>query len=833
MGIRSLQVPANAQPQDLPDPVPNGGEPSFQDVVSQLPNTRQAMVSTQAPMQGPSLSDVVNPSRAPASSPQSAPAQQNDETALQADAIKAEFQSQEADTEHFKKAVEDDHRQAVADEFGSAAPQKSKYTLDTVTQMSAASARGPTGRLSALQNHYGKSNVSYKGGVYTIQTANGEITTSDKELLSWSDWKNYPGLAVEMGAGSFLTKQVAKGISSMAFEGGIAAPLAAGTVGPAVAAGLAAGVGFGVGHYLRDAVNEKVLKIQEEEDYHAGQEAMQMGGFAFVGDALVAPIVSAAGKGIASGLMKAVNFYEKVDPVSRVKAAQTVRLGLNETLKGLKMPLTTVEGKLSADLPAIARGVQTAVDSADNYWSSRVGLFKDKAIALGNKNNLKFQPSRLMQEIKAKIGNYVSEGADGRLSLSIGQRSADPLAMGEFEFDNAQLKAAQESAFGDPNGVDAVKDMLAKYNVLLDASKQGGVPIDVLMNEVGAIDRIPATWATNSKKSPDLISMLKSIRTAASADQREAVLHVLEGTPEGKIAETANLEYSSRIDAITRIQGKYNNQGFLDSDALEASFFQPKSSVATSNLKDVMRIVDPDSSTANNIRGAWISQRINDAIDIQKPVFDANKFIASISEEKWGSEFTNTLFKNGVKDLNNLKLMAKRAEGIVTSDMWKNTKGIEAVIGLANFNKSSGGLAKTLFRIVRANPDLATYLSEEGLAKYASELGTPEAVQSFMKDADVFKAVVDSCAVVDAQGSNLFKNAKIGGKVVKKILVPISKAAFREAFGQNRTSQFGLHPYDPNSNLAQQNAEAQASQVPDPSMGQQTDESQSYQPPGE
>lgn len=820
MGIRSLQVPQNAQPQDLPGPVPTGGEPTFQDAVANAPKLPQQpnpppQAQGQSQQGGPSFSDVAGgPSPASTSQPASPPPTQSpkDDPKAQADAIAAEFQSKEADTAHFQQASHESDVEAIANEFGNSTPAQSKDQLDTAAQAAAGMARTPTGRLSALQNHYGKTNVSYANGVYTIKTANGNITTSDDALESWFNIRNYSGGTLEMGVGAAGTALAGAGMAEAgatgAFLAGGAGAVAAGGEAGAlggplgvVAGATAAGIGFGAAHLFRDAVNKNLLSIQESADYNAGQEAMKMGGFAFVGDALLAPVVSAAGKNIAAGISRVTDMLTQAAPSTRIEAAQTVRLALNQTLQDLKIPLTTLDGKVSADAPAIAKDTQTAVDAARKYYSSRVGLVDTKAVELATKNNLKFQPTNLMKEIKGQIGNYVVEGADGRLSLSIGTQSADPLAAGEFEADNAGLRATQSAAFGDPQGMSAVKDMMARYNVLLDASNNGGIRMQDIQNQVKLIGNIPDTWGGTSRKSADLVSALKSTYQAAANDRDAAYLATLKGTDEGNMFTTAYKEFSSRIDAITRIQGKYDNQGAFSSGVMDA-YMQPRNPTANSNLQDLLKILGPDSKQANNLRGNWISDRINEAIDVNKPVFDANKFIQGISEDKWGQDFTNTLFPGGAPELNGLKLMAKRAEGIATSDLWANdTAGQEAVIKMSMANRVVGGMARTMYRLVRTNPDLATYLSEKGLADYAQKLGTPEAIQSFMKEADIFKAVVDSSTTVDAQSSKIFQGAQVAGKAVKRILVPISKQAFREAFG-------GAGGYNPNTDLARKNAEA-------------------------
>lgn len=776
-------IPANPQPQNIGPVIPGQPQTSLGELLGAFPRSRPA------PTGPATIGDILasQQASAPAMAPQGpqAPSQpmssgDDPEIARQADKIMADLQSSEHPRilaqahRDIAESAEDDpfavlakKNDPEADPFAGLDPDSPKehgkpMQVDPLIKLIAGMPKTAEGRLNALKNRFGADKVKYDGDTYEIQTTEGTRFLNDTVFDS-ADMLNFSGNIMEGAAAAAPVMATAGAVSDLFV------PAAAVPINMAISATGAFGAS-----YLRDLIVQQGMKIEEAQEYSASRSALWSAGIDLGANAAF----GLTGKGVGM-IREAVRGSMK----NRTERAVVFRLAMDEVMQDLKIAkseggfMTKEGGRLSVDANKVGTSTMDAMEALDSYLGARVGLAKNKALSVAKQKNLKFQPEVIMRKFREIIGDRALEDQTGRLILkektAFEEAGLDAADVGfspdEVSPVNAQLKLKQAVFGGDPNGSRELRSMVEQYNSLRDASKAGGIEMGTMLDVVDFL----ANKRNFNKDLPvtkPILAKYGELYNAATSDRNQMMRSALEGTPEGKAFERDFLTYSKKIDVVGRVKAIFENNGSMKK-ALDLVLIPGN----PEPLKDLARLVGRNSKEMDAIRGYWLSERINEAIDPARPFFDGDKFLKAVDEKAWGKETLNILYPDRAV-LNETKAIAKQAQRLNVGGLWKDDIGkLGNLVSFITVGMRSPTIAvRNLFCATRANPELAYWLSQEGLAKMAAEGKFSGAASEVRKGIDIFEAMVNSSREVTI-------GAK-AGRGAMKILVPISQKAFQAAF---------------------------------------------------
>lgn len=815
MGLRGIQVPANAQPQDLSSPI-NSRELMMSDLgdtrIPQQPQQAEQTQSQEETPIGEILGGLPNKTMAPQApeQPSEMPKPRDPELDRMVDKAITSVQAKDPFLEEANRelASEDwDDFQNEVDEaeslFSGFEDDTEVKQIDPIIKALAGIPKTSEGRLSFLKKQFGAENVEYDedGDTFLVNTPEGMRTLGDG-AFDIADVLNSSGDLIEGAA---------------AVAGSVAAGTAVRSVfmpGPAALVNLAVGAGAaGTASLLRSLITEKGMKVEEAQDFVAANEALNEAG-----------IDLALGAGF-MGLGKGVKFLKGAlanTNVAKADKAVTIRLALEKEKSMLQVP-EMMAGK-GVEVPYISTEMMAdrafgAIQSWERYLSGRVGMVKEKAFQRATESGKRFSPKKTIAkldnilepytEVDAKTGlrslkskvqfsgkrgsntpiDYsedLTEGFPQGVLDDIEKNIQDVASEEEFgaairaaKARNSQLKAAQISAFGGPQNAPALRDMLERYNTLVEIDKNGGMPLKDLDNQVMAIGQLKNgifEKGAGDKMTPQLLQAYQGLYSTASLERTTIMKEVLSGTVDGKVIDDALVKFSQNAERIGDIMARVNKnpKQFLD------SIMQPKNSKA---VNDFLDIVGRDSAQADKLRSYFISDAINKSIDPAKPVFNGDQFLKEVDPRKWEGSLTS-LFDTPQRmaQVNRLRFIAKQAQKVQINDsFWRSDAGEKTLDTLIpSFAWTSPiAWARSVFRFARVNPDMSYFLSKEGLTKMAADNRFQASSEMVRQGIDIFSAMVDASRVVNVAGKKAFAQAEKSG--VKKILVPTTKEAFRSA----------------------------------------------------
>lgn len=746
--MAGLNIPANAQPQDIGSPIPGGGEgQTLSDVLGKfhpLANTQQAQGRMPAGS-GPTLAQTLpsmapqNPMMAQADPSQPTPDQVSQAAAAGADAkpdydrdadtaMASIWDSIPADQKDAAKAQ--DHDAAVKAIFDEHVGDDQTDGAPAWVRFLGAMPKTNVGRLDMFKKIYGADNARFEGGQFQYKT--------DSKSDNWHsvspdgiDWASKGPDALEGMAGTAVGAGLTAGSDML--------------IGPKTGQA----VGWGLASVARNAANQ-AMGVQEAADFSQTKDALTSAGLG----AAFSGITSAANKLIIQPIANVIR-----DSLSnRMAAAAAIRGAVDEIHQTLRLPNLGPAEADSKGLTEYNMGdiAKNAIDHWQDYLSSRVGLVKGTAINNAEANGMNnFSVNSGLDKIKEVLGDRViQDPASGELKLAL---NIDGL-MGQSA--KAGLAASQTSAWGDPAGKKVVQELVDKFNVYSASMKvNGGLPLQDLYDSVTYFgDR--AAFSEKSPLNGTILSNFKSIRNAFSTDQSSAITSSLEGTSFADTWKQDFTKYSDKIDLIGQFMGKFQNAN--SAEKISQSILTPKNA---DTLTKLGQILGKDSPQMDGIRDLWLSGRIDNAID-SSGIFNARSFINDIDPKKWGPEMSSMLIRDSSK-LNQLKFAAQQMSQIDTTGFWKVNpdKTIEAAGALTGLWKYPAQAARSLYKLTRNSPEFSDVMAKDGINVLVKAANNDQAVKNIMQGMGIYEAMVDSSARVT-----------LGGRA-KQVLVPSAKFA--------------------------------------------------------
>lgn len=734
MGLRSLQVPANPQPQNLPPPIP--GQPDE--------TLDQSLGTPQIP-QLPGVQQVAQSQATPGAASQSA-----------AGPMPTGSLSPKQDT--FNADAETDD--LLADLSGGPSPEleSSLAALDEVlgvtetgpgaggwNRFRTSFGRTEQEKVSILQRIYGEKNVRNRDGVLQFRRGGDrkwQSVEGDQGINEFfGDLADMAGPAVQLGTqiGVSGAAAAASGLNP------IPAAIAAGTVGPAA------------GEAVR-AAGARLMGATPDEDYSAIKNAARD----MAWDLALPAAQIAAGAG--RGLYRAAKNFAANTVEKRVEKLVDVRRALDEVLGSVNFKQVDNVPVIAGEVgPKVASNIEKAgarfkdvLDQKHSTLANAVGLVDEAAIAAAG--DAKFMPNRVIESMQDLINRNggtidpstgffrpVPRASEGRALVKRAIDQGDEAVLPSL----AEAGRAQD-AFESSNGREFLADLVDDYNFMLAKAKtEGGLSMQDLLDKTRKYQ-----GASNYSKFPTNDKMnegLKSLANATAQDRNDVFKVVLKGTPQERVWDAAYGDFSRQIDDIASLKAVIKEKG--SGEAIADALFKPYDA---ERIKKVKALVGENSEEWKQLRGSFINSKVDDAVD-SNGIFDGKKFIDSMAPKKLGAAFVEEL--GGQEVVNRLRRVAQYAETIQTADLVNSRveKALDNTVGQLVMNATSGGrLARTLMKFTGGNVPAVGYLIDDGLLKAAKMYkGTP-AEEKIIQALDVMRKTAERSKVANIRGIRRF-----------------------------------------------------------------------------
>lgn len=773
MGLRSLNIPANAQPQDLPNPIPGQGD-RLEDVLKDFRPPQQASVGASAQ---PTLEQTIpsfNPQ--PARAPATAPAKPNDglsdeqraaeEALLQEMAGSAPKPDQDVSA---ARSAEEGLIAALKGGLGSSETNDLSPLEQIKTQGFMGVGRNDTERFNALKSIFGPNNArKNKDGSFSFRRAGNK---------AWQPVEEDSGLKAFLGDLASYAAPAAQ----VGLEAGVGAATVAGTslTGPA-AAGLAAVAAPAAGVAARSAAVQG-LGIEDPNYSEAKEFGMNAAfnvatlGLGEVGGAIFSKFKQIGGDSQLQRLQKLALVRKSLDDIR-----DEARLVMSKSMPGVP----SVAGEVA---PAqVGQFASSAVDRYHERLGNAVAVVKEKALQLagdqrfpvdGMLENMQKIITREGGTIDPTTGLFYPVKSSNRTLTETAIRAGDDGAV-----ETLAQGATSQSAFGHSNGKQLLSDLIEDYNAFAAQQRvNGGSSMKELLDRTSKYQK--AASYGDFIKNNEMNTAIQDVGKAAAMDRNRAFEQVLAGTAEEKTWKASFKAFSNDID---RIEGF--KKSILDKESGEMiaeAIFQPGNA---QRLKDTKALLGADSEEWRLLRGRFIADKMEQAIDPATGIFDGAAFIRSTSPQKLGKDFLNEL--GDVETLNRLRAVSKFSQSISTTDLItpKAEGDLMRLVGtVVGAVRNPMLAARYGFRMTGGNLQAVNYLLDEGYLKLAREATSKKAEQEILEALRLTQKMVDNSIVASKDGVKRYIIRPSGerGSAAKAVATGAATAA-TAAYTQSR-----------------------------------------------
>lgn len=765
MGLRSLNIPANAQPKDIGNPIPSqadtlgsvlGGyhpQPSSAAVQDETQGT--SVASLGSTISNPGAQQATQPSQdqqpdaqpaqavqqpadnspQPASTPDQTPPPKLTQDQLDSqDALNSLFKDTK-DTKAGKVAAAQDladSHAALDNLFGQAdkGGPNNPAKLSPVQRWIVSIGRNPQERLAALEKYSPENSwkVNNNGDIEVKGPNDANYQSLEKS------WNDDVAPAAQM-ISEYATGGIVGGAANVAAPGfGTAAGLVA---APVVGAGLRklAVEMAGIEDPNYSTVQEAAVGIGMNAAFH---------GLFAGGKSLISKIAEVNAN---TGLSKLEQYAIVKNAVSEI--TDNAGLVLDNADNGGNKVINSAGDEISKEQAGI--GYKNKVQQAYDNLTNSIAQIKDKALSLiGDKPVDTQKTIDKLAEVISKEGSTVDpETGYFRMPETKSQVAAiaqNPMMSAADKADAIAQSAKTNAAFGDVNGDKILADLIDDHTRFLSAQKaNGGSTLKEYLDRTTMYQNM--TTYDGQPVSRGVNQAFEKISGAAAADRDAALQTALQGTPEADFYKARYDKFSSQIGNVAdlRTAAMRTESGEKIADTI----FQPKNA---DMLAKVKAVIGEGSDEWKALRGHFIMDTVDKAVT-SDGTFDGKAFTKSLSPKVLGQETINQMGSDATDTLGSLKKVAQYSSRLSDADEVtpQASNMIISAIRTAKNALNPVQATKFLFKISGGNSTIMDHMLDEGFLK-AAQGSTPAEQQIYRQIEKITQNVADNSKVVKIKG---------------------------------------------------------------------------------
>lgn len=408
---------------------------------------------------------------------------------------------------------------------------------------------------------------------------------------------------------------------------------------------------------------------------------------------------------------------------ARMKFIKEHMDGINNVYKNLE-PALTPEEVLSKS--------RSIVQNEQKRLGNEIEFFKEELSKLpGNKNLVPMDFMDSLSDAIIKGGGTIDQET-GKALLPANIKAIDP--------------------WGSPNGREALKDLVGRYNSIKDAIDHGGFKIENFFNWADSFKTMDAPtgkFPFNPGKDAKLKSVYEAIHVAAAKDRDIQAKMLIDKHPSYFSKETVDRfngafsNYRSKIDAIKSIKdAMLNNPSAVKAiDEIIATVDPNKIATVKALFNDTPEIWD---MLASN----WLYGKFQKHLGPATGRFEADAFLKEFAESKLPKASRELIL-----DENKLALIKAHARELASIPKDKlftrpeyESRLLNALKGLWGFNPKTFAMA--MFDYTGGNAVLADKLFNDSLANMIKTERNPALKNNLIKAYQVGQTMMNNSATV-------------------------------------------------------------------------------------